>query len=108
MARRAAGEFLNLIFLNELLTELRFVETDGILHDLKYLNQSTEPADRLILCTYNRYINASRFAGEVDTLEALAEMSRRYPVDPLRCVTIGFSLGGTAAWPILLPLAARV
>jgi pimeloyl-ACP methyl ester carboxylesterase len=83
---------------DELLTELRFVEMDDLLHEYRYLNQPTDPSDRFILNIYGRYINAYRFAGEIDGLEAMGEVSRLYPIDPNRRLIIGFSLGGTAAW----------
>ncbi|MDB5172516.1 MAG: alpha/beta hydrolase: peptidase or carbohydrate esterase, partial [Phycisphaerales bacterium] len=83
---------------DELLTELRFVEMDDLLHEYKYLNEPTDPKDRFILNLYGRYINAYRFAGETDGLEALDEVGRQYPIDPNRRLIIGFSLGGTAAW----------
>lgn len=83
---------------DELLTELRFVEMDDLLHELKYLNQPTEPSDRFILSLYGRYINAYRFAGEVDGLEAMDQVCTHYPIDLHRRMIIGFSLGGTGSW----------
>ncbi len=54
--------------------------------------------DALTLQPYGRYCNGSKFAGEVDFWEALADVKRRLPVDEDRIVIRGFSLGGHSAW----------
>jgi dienelactone hydrolase len=54
--------------------------------------------DALTLQPYGRYCNGSKFAGEVDFWEALADAKRRFPVDEDRIVIRGFSLGGHSAW----------
>ena len=82
---------------DEMLSELRFVEMDDLLHEYKYLNQPVQP-DRFILSLYGRYITAFKFAGEIDGLEALSEVERRYPIDQNRLLNIGFSMGGASAW----------
>src|SRR5262249_4968385 len=42
--------------------------------------------------------NANKFAGEIDLLEALANVHRHYPIDKNRQVIRGFSMGGAACW----------
>ena len=54
--------------------------------------------DRFMLQPYGRYTNASRFAGEVDALEAIESVAKSYPIDPNRLVMAGFSMGGASAW----------
>lgn len=56
------------------------------------------PADTFVLHLYGRYCNGSRFAGETDFWEALADVRRLYPIDEDRMVIRGFSLGGASAW----------
>jgi dienelactone hydrolase len=56
------------------------------------------PADTLVLHPYGRYCNAMKFAGEVDTFEALEAIKRAYPVDEKRVCMRGFSMGGAACW----------
>jgi len=74
------------------LTELAFIA--GRLkgkHDF-----STPNAFELHL--YGRYCNASKFAGETDCFEAMADVQRRYTIDPNRIVEMGFSMGGATGW----------
>jgi dienelactone hydrolase len=52
----------------------------------------------ILLSPYGRYCNGSKFAGEVDFFEALADVERRFPIDEDRIVIRGFSLGGHSAW----------
>jgi dienelactone hydrolase len=52
----------------------------------------------LLLSPYGRYCNGSKFAGEVDFFEALADVKHRFPIDEDRIVIRGFSLGGHSAW----------
>lgn len=56
------------------------------------------PADTIVLHPYGRYCNANRFAGEVDTFEALADVQKNYPIDDRRITVRGFSMGGAACW----------
>ena len=63
--------------------------------------------DRFMLQPYGRYSNASRFAGEVDGLEAIESVARAYPIDRDRIVMAGFSMGGASAWSYLVHYADR-
>jgi pimeloyl-ACP methyl ester carboxylesterase len=56
------------------------------------------PTDTFVLHLYGRYCNGSRFAGETDFWEALADVQRLYPIDEDRMIIRGFSLGGASAW----------
>jgi pimeloyl-ACP methyl ester carboxylesterase len=56
------------------------------------------PSNTIVLHPYGRYCNANRFAGEVDTFEALDSVRSRYAVDPNRVLVRGFSMGGAACW----------
>jgi pimeloyl-ACP methyl ester carboxylesterase len=56
------------------------------------------PRDTLVLHLYGRYCNASKFAGEIDTFEALDAVRRAYPIDENRILVRGFSMGGASVW----------
>ena len=55
-------------------------------------------ADAIVLHPYGRFCNATKFAGEQDVLESMAAVIRGYPIDPLRTVVWGFSMGGASTW----------
>jgi dienelactone hydrolase len=52
----------------------------------------------LTLVPYGRFCNATKFAGEVDVMEALAAVRAQYPIDPQRIAVAGFSMGGGSTW----------
>ncbi len=56
------------------------------------------PPDTIVLHPYGRYCNAAKFAGEIDALEALDSVKRRYRVDEDRIGVRGFSMGGASVW----------
>jgi pimeloyl-ACP methyl ester carboxylesterase len=56
------------------------------------------PKDVLTLVPYGRFCNATKFAGEVDVMEALAAVRAQYRVDPNRIAVAGFSMGGASTW----------
>jgi pimeloyl-ACP methyl ester carboxylesterase len=56
------------------------------------------PENAFVLHPYGRYCNANKFAGEVDTFEALDHVRRHYPIDENRICVRGFSMGGAATW----------
>lgn len=65
------------------------------------------PADTIVLHPYGRYCNANKFAGEIDALEGLESVQRRYRIDPNRISVRGFSMGGAAAWHFAVHYADR-
>ncbi|MBK5295148.1 MAG: prolyl oligopeptidase family serine peptidase [Acidobacteriia bacterium] len=56
------------------------------------------PPDTIVLHVYGRFCNANKFAGEVDTFEALEAVKKQYRIDPNRISVRGFSMGGAAVW----------
>ncbi len=76
----------------ETLSEVNFLDDRR-----RNLGQFT-PADTIVLHPYGRYCNANRFAGEVDTFEALEAVERQYRIDTERVGVRGFSMGGAACW----------
>lgn len=76
----------------EVLSELNF------LRDRMNNPGTFTPEDTIVLHPYGRYCNAAKFAGEIDALEALDSVQRRYRVDENRISVRGFSMGGASAW----------
>lgn len=76
----------------EVLSELNFIK------DRMNNIGSISPDDTIVLHPYGRYCNAAKFAGEIDALEALDSVKRRYRVDEDRISVRGFSMGGASAW----------
>ncbi len=56
------------------------------------------PDHTIMLHPYGRYCNAFKFAGEVDVLESLEDVQKRYGIDENRISVRGFSMGGAACW----------
>lgn len=56
------------------------------------------PENGIVLHPYGRYSNAFKFAGEVDTLEALEHVRANYNIDSERISVRGFSMGGAGCW----------
>lgn len=56
------------------------------------------PKGVITLVPYGRFCNATKFAGEVDVMEALAAVRAQYSIDPLRIAVAGFSMGGGSTW----------
>jgi hypothetical protein len=57
-----------------------------------------QPQGALVLHPFGRFSCANKFAGEMDTFEALEHARKFYPVDEDRILMRGFSMGGAAAW----------
>jgi hypothetical protein len=76
----------------ETLNEINFLT-----EHMKSPGQFTPP-DTIVLHPYGRYCNANRFAGEIDTFEALDHAKRNYAIDDNRILVRGFSMGGAACW----------
>jgi hypothetical protein len=74
------------------------------LNEVDFIRQRTTqmgeftPKNALVLHPYGRYCNANKFAGEVDTFEAIAHARQHYNIDERRIVARGFSMGGAACW----------
>jgi pimeloyl-ACP methyl ester carboxylesterase len=74
------------------------------LSEVNFLNDRSKnvgaisPANTIVLHPYGRYCNANKFAGEIDSFEALADVQQKYRVDPDRISVRGFSMGGAACW----------
>ncbi len=56
------------------------------------------PTNAFELHLYGRYCNASKFAGEADAFEAMANVMHHYRIDTNRIAELGFSMGGATAW----------
>jgi pimeloyl-ACP methyl ester carboxylesterase len=65
------------------------------------------PPNAFVLHPYGRYCNANKFAGEVDTFEALDHVRKHYPIDDNRISVRGFSMGGAACWQFAVHHAGR-
>ncbi len=56
------------------------------------------PADTFVLHPYGRFMNANKFAGEVDAFESLEHVKKHYAIDDQRISVRGFSMGGASSW----------
>lgn len=65
------------------------------------------PEDTIVLHPYGRYCNANKFAGEIDSLEALESVQQRYRIDEDRIAVRGFSMGGASAWQFAVHYPGR-
>ena len=72
----------------ETLSEVNFI------YDREHNPGEFTPPDAFVLHLYGRYCNASKFAGETDFFEALADVKKHYRIDDRRIVVRGFSMGG--------------
>jgi acetyl esterase/lipase len=57
-------------------------------------------SDYIQLQAYGRFNVSFRWPGEIDVLEAIASVKKRYNIDPDRVVLAGFSMGGAGAWQL--------
>lgn len=76
----------------EKLSEVNF------LYDRLHNSGEFTPDHTIMLHPYGRYSNAFKFAGEVDVLEALEDVQKKYRIDEDRISVRGFSMGGAACW----------
>ncbi len=79
---------------SETMTEINF------LNDRQKNAGQFTPPNTIVLHPYGRYCNANKFAGEVDTFEALEYIRKNYQIDENRISVRGFSMGGAATWHI--------
>ncbi|MEY2881834.1 MAG: hypothetical protein RLZZ15_4214 [Verrucomicrobiota bacterium] len=56
------------------------------------------PPGAIVLHAYGRFCNATKFAGEVDVMEAMQAVRRFYKIDAGKIVVRGFSMGGASTW----------
>jgi dienelactone hydrolase len=83
---------------------LWFHGRDEKLSELAFIEQRLggkgefKPEGTFVLHLYGRFCNASKFAGEIDAFEAMADVRRQYAIDPNRIVVAGFSMGGATTW----------
>ncbi|MEZ6126349.1 MAG: prolyl oligopeptidase family serine peptidase [Planctomycetaceae bacterium] len=83
-----------------------YVHLHGRANDMNEVNFIAKHDDKPLaknqtwiqLDVFGRGNNAYRWAGETDVLEAIADVSRRFRIDPQRVVLHGFSMGGAGAW----------
>ncbi len=90
---------------DQTLTEASFISKFAT--PSKSLTYATADLGQITLDCYGRWNNANHWAGEVDIFEAIADVSRRYKIDPNRIILRGFSLGGAGAWHIALQYPDR-
>jgi hypothetical protein len=76
----------------ETMTELNFIR------DRSGNPGTFTPPRTIVLHPYGRWNNAFKLAGEVDILEALESVQKRYAIDEDRIAMRGFSMGGAGAW----------
>lgn len=83
------------------------------LAELQFLSQSAtqlgvfHPRQAMTVFPYGRYCNANKFAGEVDTLEAIEAVATTWEVDRDRIAVRGFSMGGASAWQFAVHYPGR-
>jgi hypothetical protein len=58
------------------------------------------PPGAIVVHPFGRHCVGWKHAGEIDVLETVDSVKRRYKIDPDRIVLIGFSMGGAGAWHI--------
>ncbi|HUQ69785.1 MAG TPA: prolyl oligopeptidase family serine peptidase, partial [Planctomycetaceae bacterium] len=85
----------------ETLSELSF------LRDRQRSPGEFAPKDAFVLHPYGRYCNANKFAGEVDTFEALEHAYKNYRINSDRIAVRGFSMGGAACWQFAVHYPGR-
>lgn len=94
-SRSAKGKWRLDVWLHgrgETTTELNFI------HDRLTKRGEFAPPDTIVLHPFGRYCNGFKFAGATDVFEALADVQKRYRIDPDRITMRGFSMGGAGAW----------
>jgi pimeloyl-ACP methyl ester carboxylesterase len=79
----------------------------GFLHDRLTKPGEFTPRDTFVLHPFGRYCNAYKFAGETDVFEAIADVMRRYAIDPNRVAIRGFSMGGAGVWHLAAHYPSR-
>jgi dienelactone hydrolase len=74
--------------------------------DLHFIDQrlrspgTIKVENALIVHPFGRHCIGFKSAGEIDVLEVVEDVKRRYKIDPDRVVLMGFSMGGAGVWHI--------
>jgi len=74
--------------------------------DLHFLHQRAHkkgkmvPDNAIVLHPFGRHCMGFKSAGEIDVLDVIADVEKRYKIDSDRIVLAGFSMGGAGAWHI--------
>jgi len=74
--------------------------------DLHFIDQrlkrggKVRPAGAIVVHPFGRHCMGFKSAGEIDVLDVVADVKRRYNIDPDRVVLMGFSMGGAGVWHI--------
>jgi predicted esterase len=58
------------------------------------------PAGAIVLHPFGRHCMGFKSAGEIDVLESIEDVRKRYSIDKNRIVLMGFSMGGAGTWHI--------
>jgi pimeloyl-ACP methyl ester carboxylesterase len=58
------------------------------------------PPNAIVVHPFGRHCVGWKHAGEIDVLEVVESVKKRYKIDADRVVLIGFSMGGAGAWHI--------
>ncbi len=78
--------------------------------DLHFIDQRLKRAGKvglpgaIVLHPFGRQCIGFKSAGEIDVLEAIEDVSRKYRIDANRIIMMGFSMGGAGAWHLGRPL----
>jgi len=76
------------------------------LTDLAFISERSkkpgqlEPKNAIVMHPFGRSCLGWKSTAEIDVLEAIEDVCRRYPIDRDRIVLAGFSMGGAGAWHI--------
>ncbi len=74
--------------------------------DLHFIDQRLKRGGKIktpgamIVHPFGRQCIGFKSAGEIDVLDVVADVKRRYKIDPDRVVLMGFSMGGAGVWHI--------
>ncbi len=77
---------------NDKLTDLAFI------HERQHKPGQLRLADAIVLHPFGRSCLGWKSTAEIDVLEAIESVGKRYAIDPDRIVLMGFSMGGAGAW----------
>jgi acetyl esterase/lipase len=70
----------------------------GFLYERMTKAGQIAPDDAIVVHPFGRHCVGFKSAGEIDVLEAIADVQSKYKIDRNRIVLMGFSMGGAGAW----------